>query len=89
MGRRNRYYDHNVAELNKSIAETRRKIEEAKAKRLAEREAIIASGLDPDSPEFCPTCKAGVNAGPVHGNCLYGGNKIGHTRGHCSANACY
>jgi hypothetical protein len=89
MGRRNRYHDHNVAELNKSIAETRRKIEEAKAKRLAEREAIIAMGLDPDSPEFCEICKAGAYAGPVHGNCLYGGNKIGHTRGHCSANACY
>lgn len=70
---------------NLSVAEIRKKIEEADA----EREAIIASGGDPDSPEYCATCKAGSNAGPVHGNCLYGGRKIGHSRGHCSANACY
>jgi len=89
MGRRNRNHVQSKVELNKTIAEIRLKIEEAKAKRLAEREAIIAMGLDPDSPEFCEICKAGVYAGPVHGNCLYGGNKIGHTRGHCSANACY
>lgn len=74
---------------NLSVAEIRKKIEEARAKADAEREAIIASGGDPDSPEYCPTCKAGSNAGPVHGNCLYGGRKIGHSRGHCSANACY
>jgi hypothetical protein len=89
MGRQNRTHVQSKVELNKTIAEIRLKIEEAKAKRLAEREAIIAMGLDPDSPEFCEICKAGVYAGPVHGNCLYGGNKIGHTRGHCSANACY
>ena len=89
MGRPNRYHAQSKVELQKTIAEIRRQIEEAKAKSLAEREAIIAMGLDPDSPEFCEICKAGAYAGPVHGNCLYGGNKIGHTRGHCSANACY
>lgn len=88
MGRNKNSASRN-REYTKSVQEIRKKIEAMRAKHLAEREAIIAMGLDPDSPEFCPTCKAGVNAGPVHGNCLYGGNKIGHTRGHCSANACY
>ena len=78
-----------MSNKNLSVAEIRKKIEEARAKSHAEREAIIASGGDPDSPEYCSTCKAGSNAGPVHGNCLYGGRKIGHSRGHCSANSCW
>lgn len=70
-------------------AELRKRFEEARAKAKAEREAIIASGGDPDSPEYCATCKAGNNAGPSHGNCLYGGRKFGHSRGHCSADSCW
>lgn len=87
--RRSRNFRRNAAEVAKQVEEIKKKIAERSAELKAEREAIIASGGDPDSPEYCKICKAGVDAGPVHGNCLYGGRKIGHSRGHRSANACY
>lgn len=83
--RRSRNFRRDAAEVAKQVEAIKKKL----AEQRAEREAIIASGGDPDSPEYCKICKAGIDAGPVHGNCLYGGRKIGHSRGHCSAEACY
>lgn len=55
---------------------------EAYAKAQAEEEERERIEL-----EDCERCKNG-NVYPAHFSCLYRGRKIGHSRNHCSADAC-
>lgn len=39
--------------------------------------------------ECVANCEQCPNPYVPHFNCLYGGNEIGHSKAHCTANACY
>jgi hypothetical protein len=71
-----------LSDKQKARLEEYRLYEEAQAKARAEREEQERIEL-----ENCERCK---NLGfyPAHFSCLYGGRKIGHSRSHCSADAC-
>lgn len=38
-------------------------------------------------PAECVECRTNVYV--PHNSCLYGGNRTGHSKTHCTANACY
>lgn len=66
-----------------ALAEENRLRKEAEAKAEAEAKERLRIEL-----ENCERCKI-PNAGPGHFSCMYGGRKMGHSRSHCSANACF
>jgi hypothetical protein len=66
-----------------ALAEEKRLLQEAAEKARAEAEEQLRIEL-----ENCERCK-NPGAGPGHFSCLYGGRKIGHSRSHCSAKACF
>jgi hypothetical protein len=72
-----------LTDKQKARLEEYRLYEEAQAKARAEQEERDRIEL-----ENCERCK-NPGAGPSHGSCLYGGRKIGHSRSHCSAKACF
>ena len=72
-----------LTDKQKARLEEYRLYEEAQAKAQAEQEE-----RDRIEYENCERCKAGGFT-PPHWSCLYGGRKIGHSRSHCSANACF
>ncbi len=72
-----------LTEKQKVFAEKARLQLEAAEKARAEAEEQLRIEL-----ENCERCK-NPGAGPGHFSCLYGGRKIGHSRSHCSAKACF
>jgi hypothetical protein len=72
-----------LTDKQKARLEQYRLQEEAQAKARAEQEERDRIEL-----ENCERCKSGGFT-PPHWSCLYGGRKIGHSRSHCSADACF
>jgi hypothetical protein len=73
----------NISELKKAQLEQYRKLREQQ-----EREEEIERQRQQVELENCERCKNPA-AGPGHFSCLYGGGRIGHSRQHCSADACF
>lgn len=65
-----------LTEAQMRFREESRLAEEERARLLAEELAN------------CERCKNPAG-GPSHGSCLYGGMKMGHSRAHCTASACF
>jgi hypothetical protein len=72
-----------LTDKQKARLEEYRLYEEAQAKAQAEQDERDRIEL-----ENCERCKFS-GGGPAHWSCLYGGRKIGHSRSHCSAKACF
>jgi hypothetical protein len=72
-----------LTDKQKARLEEYRLYEEAQAKAQAEQEE-----RNRIEEANCERCKFS-GGGPAHWSCLYGGQKIGHSRSHCSANACF
>lgn len=69
----------NISALKKAQLEQYQKLREQQEKIIEQQKVEL---------ENCERCK-NQGAGPGHFSCLYGGNKIGHSRAHCSAHACF
>lgn len=58
----------------------------AKTATAIERANAVAE-VAAESTEECERCKRGDSV--PHNSCIYGGRKAGHSRAHCTADACY